>query len=416
MSLIINGKKYNIVCLNGKEYSRGYFNGRLVLNVPDTNAYLWAGPGVRLAADDKTAVSYLNTPQIVQDALSGQTVGAADFRLAFDVHKDAVETGTVYLLTLPGVLAVKSERGALAFKFLWEQGGDSRLQPSGMTNNKTAAWRFAPQTVLTDGWNKVVLQKQNAQVTLSVNGTVYTLIDHSDGAPVKNKIYRGFSTQRYIQAKDVPACDAVFMNVIPAEVNAYSRQTLCSYFANKDVRLCLNSGAKLFFYAEGYTYSTDYALEAGKRYWIKLFKQGIGTAKDATALAVAPDDNTATLDAVVSGAAALDWTTFWDWRADSYQVFRTWSSEPFHWGKDVYSDSSSYIWRGGIDMAKLAYVRQGEILWDGRKDAYTVAYPNDTAWSVEEWQNKPDMPDVSAGALSVTPGWMKVKDVKAVLL
>nr|QGT50651.1 hypothetical protein Elusimicrob1349_1210 [uncultured Elusimicrobia bacterium] len=398
MSLIINGKKYNIVCLNGKEYSRGYFNGRLVLNVPDNNAYLWAGPGVRFGADDKTAVSYLNTPQVITDALSGAAIGLADFRLAFDVHKDAVETGTVYLLTLPGAVAVKSEGETLAFKFLWE---------------KAPVWKWAPKAALTEGWNKIILQKQNARVTLSVNGTVYTLIDHSNGAPVKNKIYRGFSTQRFIQAVYAPSsCDAVFINVLAKDVR-YARQTIASYYSNSDVRLCMDTSAKLFFYAGGYTYPTDYILEEGGRYWIKLFPGG--GSSGYFALAVAPDDNTANLDDVVSGAAALDWTAFTNMK-NTNGNYTEWRPTPYHFGGDGYNNSSSYVWRGGIDMAKLAYCQNGQIVWDGRKDAYTVTSPSDSGWSVEEWQNKPDMPDLNPGELKVTPGWMKVKDVKAVLL
>lgn len=396
MSLVINGKTYRIVCLNGKEYSRGYFNGRLVLNVPDNNAYLWAGPGVRLAAADNAAVSYLSTPQIVQDALSQQKIGLGNFKLSFEVHKDAVETGTVYLLTLSGVLAVKSEGGKLAFKFLWED---------------SPAWRFAPQTVLAEGWNAVVLQKQNAQVTLCVNNAVYMLIDHSNGTPVKNKIYRGFGTSRSIHNDFFGLAPYVYIfNIIPAQVN-YAQQTIFSHAANSATKLYMNTSGRLV-YQENITSGTySYAqvdsipaLVEGQRYWLKLMPH----------LVMAEDDNTVSLDDVINGTDGLEWKTVCGPNGNGN--YASWGKCPQFWGVDKYNNSSSYIWRGGIDMAKMAVIKNEEVVFDGRKDSYFVENASDSGWSVETWQDKPDLPDLSAGELSVTQGWMKVKDVKAILL
>ncbi|MDD6153142.1 MAG: hypothetical protein PUC11_04250 [Elusimicrobia bacterium] len=401
MGLVINGKTYKIVCLNGKEYSRGYFNGRLVLNVPDNNAYLWAGPGVRLAADDTSAVSYLNTPQIISNTLSGAAIGLQTFSLSFYVHKDAVETGTVRLLELPGVVSVKSEASALAFKFAWE---------------KNPVWRFCKTTDFASGWNKVTLAKTGKKLAVGVNTHEYILADHTTSTPVKNKIYRGFYTDRYLTAKEIRTTPfTVIFNIMPKDVN-YANQTIFSDTSNQNTKLYMDTSARLVYQESlssgTYTYgrssfSTPFVLAEEKRYFVKL-RSGVG-------LDIAEDDNTTSLDDVINGTDSLEWVRP-VYKNDNGNL-ASWDRFPYCWGAFLYSNSSSYVWRGGIDVAKMAVIKEGEVIFDGRRDALDVHEDSSTSWSVEEWQDKPDLPDLPApGPLSVTPGWMKVKDVKANLI
>lgn len=153
MSIQANGKKYTRVYFNGHYYRTGYYNGKCFLLTPDYNDYLLAGKETYLKSSKDFHLSYKNEPQIVEDRLSGKNIGAGAFELSFEVAKTAITQGTTFLLTLPGVLKVKSEKGTLFFRFSWTNG-----------------WKYVPATSLTDGWNTVSLKGDGAQITLSING------------------------------------------------------------------------------------------------------------------------------------------------------------------------------------------------------------------------------------------------------
>ena len=140
---------------DGSSNVRLYLGEKLVYMPfrPPEGDLLLAGKGVYLKSATENFLSYKNEPQIVEDRLSGKNIGAGAFELSFEVAKTAITQGTTFLLTLPGVLQVKSEKGILFFRFSWTNG-----------------WKYVPATSLTDGWNTVRLKGDGAQITLSING------------------------------------------------------------------------------------------------------------------------------------------------------------------------------------------------------------------------------------------------------
>lgn len=140
---------------DGSSNVRLYLGEKLVYMPfrPPEGDLLLAGKGVYLKAATENFLSYKNEPQIVEDRLSGKSIGAGAFELSFEVAKTAISQGTTFLLDLPGVAAVKAEKGTIYFSFAWESG-----------------WKYVPASVLIDGWNAVSLKGDGAQITLSING------------------------------------------------------------------------------------------------------------------------------------------------------------------------------------------------------------------------------------------------------
>lgn len=157
---IYRGDK-NLTLFWGSGHADGSSNARLYLGEklvympfrPPEGDLLLAGRGVYLKSDSESFLSYTNTPQIVEDGLSGNSIGEGAFELSFEVAKTAISQGTTLLLELPGMAAVKAEKGTLYFCFAWESG-----------------WKYVPASVLIDGWNAVSLKGDGTHITLSVNG------------------------------------------------------------------------------------------------------------------------------------------------------------------------------------------------------------------------------------------------------
>lgn len=157
---VYRGNK-NLTLFWGNGQADGLSNARLYLGEklvympfrPPEGDLLLAGRGVYLKSALESFLSYTNAPQIVEDSLSGKSIGTGAFELSFEVAKTAISQGTTVLLDLPGVAAVKAEKGTLYFYFAWESG-----------------WRYVPSSVLIDGWNAVSLKGDGTHITLSVNG------------------------------------------------------------------------------------------------------------------------------------------------------------------------------------------------------------------------------------------------------
>ncbi len=157
---VYRGNK-NLTLFWGNGHADGLSNARLYLGEklvympfrPPEGDLLLAGRGVYLKSALESFLSYTNVPQIVEDGLSGKNIGTGVFELSFEVAKTAILQGTTFLLDLPGVAAVKAEKGTLYFYFAWESG-----------------WKYVPASVLIDGWNAVSLKGDGTHITLSVNG------------------------------------------------------------------------------------------------------------------------------------------------------------------------------------------------------------------------------------------------------
>ena len=157
-----------------------------VIPEPDIYPYLLAGKSgkrfIKLMASKLMPLSYLNTPQILENTLDNKNIDTYKFSFSFKINKGSITDGTKYILNYPGLIDVKSENNTLWFKFLFKENSN---------------WKYIDQNELIDGWNSVSLESNGQSViTLVINSTTHTLID-SNALPTY-RWFSGFSDSSYI--------------------------------------------------------------------------------------------------------------------------------------------------------------------------------------------------------------------------
>ena len=387
MSLVINGKTYKTVYLNGKEYSRGYFNGKLVFTrAPDNNSYLYAGSGVRLAADGTSAVSYLNTPRVISNTLSNQTLGSSPFELQFDVHSKAITHGTTQIFNAGGLMRCFAQGGTLHFKFAWDN----------------AVYEL-DKKYLKEGWNTVILSSTGKIISLQVNEYVAILVDTTKKVPILDYTPHSASVSSeyvtntsggYISINNLDNLNlgaastwSIGASFVYTTGDASYDGIYGSYDDYKVPELNINIGKnKLYVHLSSDGSSRDivdgweanYTLNKGSRYWTILSFTGtsyeLSISADGIEYQTYTIASTSTRVASVTNPAMI----FMNRRVGNGQ--NAWLKGPLY---TSYTDT--YIIADGVEY--------------GRTYSYPITYPQ-----------------LTVGQISSQVDWTKVRNIKAIIL
>ena len=384
MSLVINGKKYNHIGLNGKEYSRGYFNGRLVLLKPDKNSYLWATNKVRLAADGTSAVSYLNTPRVISNTLSGQTPGKAPFALSFDVHANAVSQGTTQLLCAQGLMDCIAQNGTLYFKFAWD----------------VSTYALDKQ-YLKDGWNKVTLSSDGSKIYFQVNAYATVLVDASI-IITKSVLIVGFDSSDYLRLKLPFGTYSSYDIIIPVSVQENTNTQPIIARSDADITMYLQGSSKCQRLYPGGQVQASTVMENGRSYWTRLVYDGT-----TCSAYIAPDDHS--MNAKDTPPVS---NPFWTLQATKSGDML--AGDKWHIGQN---QTTGKFWASMIDIGRTLMYTDGEVFADGMVEpSFWQKFEDAGHLSRLEREYKPPYPQLSVGQISSPVSWTKVRGIKAVIL
>ena len=155
------------------------------------------------------------------------------FKFAFKVHSDIFSTGTRYLTEMQGLVNVKVSYNTLAFKFEWEE---------------SPVWKYIPSTALITGWNSVSVDGDNTYIKLTVNSSVFTVIDglfHID-----TKYYSGVSSST--GTLTIPISDFSINDTYVIETTYETMDDFTVYAGHNQTSLGFrtSNGAGIGFYAE----------------------------------------------------------------------------------------------------------------------------------------------------------------------
>lgn len=173
---------------------------RQLLIRPDLSPYLMASNRVKLLAGAGEPLYWTNEAQVVENTLNGAIIKKQPFIFSFKLHDSVLSDGTTFIFDYPGLMAAKSEKGKLAFKFYW----------------RNDSWTYLQPTNLQPGYNEIVLSSNGVKLYIEVGGSVYTFVDESvgtltkvlnytnNGCTIDGYIAKG-TTRAYLEARETPS-------------------------------------------------------------------------------------------------------------------------------------------------------------------------------------------------------------------
>lgn len=367
-------------------------------NVVKQSAFNYSGE-LALKLNDGTQYdisSPVNTPEhatvnsdilVISDTLDNIKGENMKFRLAFKVHKNAIGTGTRYLVEMPGLALIKSDMNTLAIKTAWDN-----------------YWRYVPTTSIVNGWNEVELLGNGNKITLAVNTNTYLIVKDNYKSGV---YYSDFYASRYLRIpKYYRLVEPWELLVVFESPSSLSRSNLLvgpqSGYQNGGYGLEINSGS-------GY-------------------KMGNGLSSSGSSW-----------ESWINGNITIQPSTKYWYRSsmDLNYVFRTeistdginYTQDVTHeFGRSIYKSGTEYMQIGNTDSSydryftgsvyySECYCKSGDgYYFNGATDVKGTDYIVVGDLVETPWESGQKYPTISTGTLKVYQSWIYVKDVEALKL
>ena len=307
------------------------------------------------------------------------------FSFSFKVNKAVIGTGTRLILDMPGLFKVKAEAGTLWFYFPWKD---------------SPAWKYISASGLIDGWNTVELACDGTVLSLTINGTVHTLIDTS--LQVEQTTYKGGQYKYLVLTDTAPIQTA----------DSWEINTVFKY--NKSGSA---SHPCWFGYSTGSDYKTPSLIWEGGSLRLYLSSTGSGWDLNTDNTGFIPEDGKTY--ALAAGFTGTEYYVKWkirgaeEWAGQWTKASATkaWCSVPFYF-LNLSLNSYNYYNASEIYWTETNILINGSV-WFGGRGATAKTFTNNNCVK-STFKEGPVLPTIKTGTLKTYQSWLYLKDIEAV--